>query len=95
MDCADEDVNLSIQIENQIKCGKVGSVTRNLIGMKYVTEYLKEKYNTDITDVYLQEHWKAITNSKAYVVKTANGINLHSDNGQNRGCLIAACPVCN
>lgn len=56
MDCADEDVNLSIQIENQIKCGKVGSVTRNLIGMKYVTEYLKEKYNTDITDVYLQEH---------------------------------------
>ena len=95
MDCADEDVDLSIQIDNAIKYSKLGSITRELIGLKYAKEYLREKYKIDLEDVYFLERRKAIKSSKEYFVKTANGINLHSKNEQNRGNLDAACPVCN
>lgn len=94
MDVAFEDTDLSINIGGKIKCNKLGSTTRELIGEKYVQEMLKRKYDSNSSKVYLKERRKVIKTIDVYVGKTANGLNLHSALERYRGNKNAVCPVC-
>ena len=93
MDCAYDDMDLSIRIEGKIKCNKLGATTRKVIGSKYLEEMLKKKYSISSSQIYLKERRKAITNTTVYVGKTENGLNLHSNNERNRGNIKAVCPI--
>ena len=55
MDCAYDDKDLSISFKGKITYKKTGSLARNLIGQKYVTQYLRKKYETELSRVYLKE----------------------------------------
>lgn len=94
MDVAFEDKELSIEIDGKIEIEKLGKTARNLVGLKYLKANLKNKYSVDPKQVYLEERRKAILASTEYVRKTANGLNLHSENYRNRGQKKASCPVC-
>lgn len=94
MDVALENKDLSIEIEGKIEIGKLGTSARNIVGQKYLKENLMKKYKIEPEEVYLNERSKAIVSSTEYVVKTVNGLNLHSDNERNRGDITAECPVC-
>ena len=95
MNIAFEDKHLSIQVGNNMKCNKLRSIVQSLIGNKYLNQYLLEKYQITKEKVYLKEISKAIMRTLVYIGKTANSINLHSNNEQNRGNENVVCPVCN
>ena len=50
-----------------------------MIGTTYLKSFLKHKYQLIPEEVYLTERRQAINNSKVYLIKTANGVNLHSE----------------
>ena len=80
-------------IEGRIKHNKFSSNTWVIIGVKYLSNMLNNKYKIKMDDVYLKKR-KAITTSTIHIDKIGNGLNLHREHKRNRGNHKAVCPIC-